>query len=91
VPVVGPTGGVVTTWSGSGSETITKGSEVFSSAVGFHVPVAGKYAITISSASTAVIIAPSLGSAVLGAAPWLILTGVGFSAATVGLVLLIVG
>ena len=36
---------------------------------------------------TAVIIAPSLGGQFSGAAPWLILTGVGFPAAIVGLVL----
>ena len=91
VVVTGPHEEAVATWSASGSETITKSSEIFSNAVGFHVPVSGPYAVTVSSTSpTAVIIGPSLGTQFVEAAPWLILSGVGLPIALVGLVLLII-
>jgi len=91
VKVVGPSGGRVPTWAGNGAETITKNSRTFNSAVGFHAAVAGSYSVTVESARPAsVIIAPSLGSQVVHAAPWLILSGVGMLIAIVGLVLLIV-
>ena len=90
VHVVGPDGRPDTTWSASAAQTITKGSAVYSDAVGFDIPTAGDYSVTVTPSSpTAVIIAPSLGGQFLHAAPWLILTGVGFPAAIVGLVLLI--
>jgi hypothetical protein len=87
VLVFGPEGRRVSSWSARGNETITKGSQIYSNAVGFDVSAPGKYSVTITSVA-AVIIAPSLG-AQLGAAPWIILTGIGFPVALVGLVLLI--
>ena len=90
VLVVSPHGRPISTWSASGNQTITKGSRIYSNAVGFDVPAAGSYSVTITSRSvTAVIIAPSLGGQFLSAAPWLILSGIGFPVATLGLVLLI--
>ncbi len=91
VIVVGPGRASVGTWSADGSETITKGSQVFSNAVGFHVSVPGDYSVTVTSASpTNLIIGPSLGAEVVAAAPWLILPAVGWPVGVVGLVLLIV-
>lgn len=90
VVVVSPDGRPVRTWAASGNETITKGSDSYANAVGFNVPAAGNYSVTISpTRETAVIIAPSLGNQFLAAAPWLIITGVGLPVAIVGLVLLI--
>ena len=89
--VVGPNGSGVPTWTSNGAETITKNSGTYNSAVGFHAPVAGTYSVTVESARpTSVIIAPSLGSQVVHAAPWLILSGAGTLIAIVGLVLLII-
>jgi hypothetical protein len=90
VHVVSTTGQPVGTWSASGNETITKGSQIYSNAVGFDVPAPGDYSVTIASKSPiAVIIAPSLGDQFLAAAPWLILLGIGSPVAIAGLVLLI--
>jgi hypothetical protein len=91
VKVVGPGGSRVPTWRGNGAETITKSSGTYSSAVGFHAAAAGTYSVTVESARpTSVIIAPSLGTQVGHAAPWLILSGAGMIVAIAGLVLLIV-
>jgi len=91
VAVIGPGREPVDTWSASGAERITKGSEIYSNAVGFHVSIPGKYSVSVSSTSpTAVIIGPSLSTQFLAAAPWLILSGVGWPIAIVGLVLLII-
>jgi hypothetical protein len=92
VEVIGPDGSRVPTWSGTGSETITKGSQTYSSAVGFHAAMAGTYSVAVQSTMpTSVIIAPSLGSQVAHAALWLLLSAAGGLIAVVGLVLLIVG
>ena len=91
VVVVGPGHVSVDTWPASGSETITEGSQAFSNAVGFHVSVAGTYSVTVSSTPpTSVIVGPSLGTQFAISAPWLILPGVGWPIAVVGLVLLII-
>ena len=91
VRVTGPGGNRVPTWEGTGSESITKGSQTYRSVVGFNAPEAGTYAVTVqSTAPTSVIIAPSLGSQLARGAPWLLLSGAGAIIAVVGLVLLIV-
>jgi hypothetical protein len=91
VSVMGPGRVSVGTWPADGSETITKGSQIFSNAVGFHASVGGEYTVTVTSPSpTAFIIGPSLGAQFVAAAPWLILPAVGWPIAIVGLVLLIV-
>jgi hypothetical protein len=91
VKVTGPGGNRVPTWQGTGSETITRDSQTFSSVVGFNAPEAGTYSVTVESAApTSVIIAPSLGSQFAHGAPWLILSGLGTLIAVLGLVLLIV-
>jgi hypothetical protein len=90
VVVVGPDGRTLTTRSTNGAETITIDSRIYANAVGFDVPTAGEYSVTITPDSpTAVIIAPSLGNQLLSGAPWLILTLVGFPLAIVGLILVI--
>ncbi len=91
VHVVGPgQGSIPTSWT-SGSATITEGARIFSSVVGFQVSTPGRYSVTVTpSAPTAVIIGPSLGGQFLSAARWLILTGLGFVAGIVGVVLLII-
>jgi hypothetical protein len=90
VHVVGPDGMTEATWLASANETITRGSAIYSNAVGFDVRTAGNYSVTVTPRSpTAIIIAPSLGEKFLHAAPWLILCCVGFPAAIVGLILLI--
>jgi hypothetical protein len=90
VHVVGPDGRPEAIWLASANETITRGSAIYSDAVGFDVPSAGIYSVTVTPRSpTAIIIAPSLGGKFLHAAPWLILSCVGFPTAIVGLVLLI--
>ena len=91
VRVTGPGGHRVPTWEGTGSETITKGSQTYASVVGFNAPAAGTYTVAVqSTAPTSVIIAPSLGSQFARGAPWLPLSGAGAIIAVVGLVLLIV-
>ncbi|MGA2037093.1 MAG: hypothetical protein ABSH04_05865 [Acidimicrobiales bacterium] len=91
VIVIDPDGEHVSTWSGDGSETITKGSWIYSNAVGFHASDPGEYRVQITGiSSSSVIVAPSLGSEFLRAAAWLILVGVGALIVVVGGVLLIV-
>lgn len=90
VHVIGPDGRPDTTWSANAAETITKGSTIYSNAVGFEAPKAGDYSVTLTPSSpTTIIIAPSLGGQFLHAVPWLILTGVGFPVGIAGLILLV--
>jgi hypothetical protein len=78
VVVAGPDGNQVATWAGNGSETITEGSVIYSDAVGFHADTAGTYRLRITqSAPSTVVVAPSLGSQFLRAAPWLAMAGGG--------------
>jgi hypothetical protein len=91
VQVSGPNGIHLGTWSGDGSETITKGSWIYSNAVGFHVSAGGRYTVRITpTLPSTVIVAPSIGSQFVRAAPWLILSGAGGLIAFLGIVLLIV-
>jgi len=89
--VTGPGGTHPGTWSGDGAETITEGSWVYSNTVGFHIALPGSYSVRIGgNTSTSVIVAPSLGSEIVRAAPWLILLGGGVVIAIPGAILLIV-
>ena len=90
VVVMGPNRAPVPTWSGDGSETITEGSAIYASAVGFHATVTGGYEIRINRVTpAALVVAPSLGSAFIRAAPWLLLTGVGVVVGLLGVALLV--
>lgn len=91
VIVRAPDGARTATWATDASESINRGSWSFASSVGFHASRAGKYEVQIARVTpSAVIVAPSLGSAFVRAAKWLILVGVGGPLAVAGLVVLIV-
>ena len=92
VTVTDSRGLTVSTWSGSGSETITRGHLIYSNAVGFHVSKPGDFRVRVQSTSpsTTVIVAPSIGDALLHAIPWLSLVGCGVLIVIVGSILLIV-
>jgi hypothetical protein len=91
VQVRGPDGTRVATWPTGGGETITEGSSSYVNTVGFHAGKPGTYRVHIAAVSpTGVIVAPSLGSQFVRAAPWLIMVGVGGLVAIAGLVVLIV-
>ncbi len=91
VQVRGPDGAPVATFATGPSETITKGSWIYVNTVGFRADTPGNYEVRIAAVSPpAVIVAPSLGSQFVRAAPWLILVGIGGLVGITGLVLLIV-
>ncbi len=91
VRVTGPTGLPVPTWSGDGTETVTRGNALYSDAVGFHVSTAGTYTVRIGAVTPAsVFVAPSIGTLVRRAAGWLAPIGIGILAGLVGLVLFII-
>jgi hypothetical protein len=78
VRVTGPDGNRVATFTGSGAETITIGSAQYADAVGFHASTSGAYLVRIAAVTpSSVVVAPSVGSQFLRAAPWLALAGVG--------------
>ncbi len=91
VAVTGPSGGRVETWRGTGAETIALGSISYGNAVGFHAAVPGRYLVRIAEVHpSSIVVAPSLGDAVLRAAPWLGLAGAGGLLAVAGTAWLIV-
>ncbi len=91
VRVTGPTGAPVGTWSGDGTETVTRGTEPYSNAVGFHVSTAGTYTVRIGAVTPSdVFVAPSIGTLVRRTAGWFYLIGIGFLLGLAGLVLLII-
>jgi hypothetical protein len=92
VVVTGPTQERVPTWSGDGSETITEGSTIYANAVGFHVTSPGLYKVTIGAVSPqSMIVGPSIGGALAGSAPWLLLCLPGLAGVVSGGILLLVG
>jgi len=84
---------VPTESTGDVTETISRGSGVYSAAIKFRTPRAADYDIDIaySGGVPEVIINRTLGDTFRMAVPWLATFGVGSFAATVGLVLLIIG
>lgn len=91
VDVRGPDGARVATFTAEAADTITSGSWIYLDTVGFHARTPGNYEIHISAVSPPnVIIAPSIGSQFVRAAPWLIMVGAGGLVALIGLVVLIV-
>ena len=62
----------------SGSETITLGSSSYQNAVRFHAGTPGDYLVRVGAIQpSSIVVAPSLGSQFLRAAPWLALAGFG--------------
>jgi len=91
VSVTGPSGARVNVWVGDGSETITVGPTSYENAVGFHAVVPGVYRVRVAGViPTSIVVAPSVGSQFLRAAPWLGLAGAGGLLAVGGAVWLIV-
>lgn len=91
VDVRGPDGSRVATFVPGSSDTITKGSWIYFGTVGFHAETPGTYEVHVSDVSPPdMIIAPSIGSQFVRAAPWLIMVAIGELVAVAGLVVLIV-
>ena len=78
VEVTGPSGGRVAVADADGSETITLGSSSYQNAVRFHAGTPGVYLVRVAAVQpSSIVVAPSLGSQFLRAAPWLVLAGAG--------------
>lgn len=84
---------VPTSYPGNLTETINRGSGIYTGAVRFDVPSAGDYDIAIRAQGgiPQAIVTRTLGDTVRGAVPWLLTVAAGVLLATVGLVMLIVG
>ncbi len=90
VQVRGPDSANVATFSTESSDTITRGSWTYLNTVGFHAGISGNYEVRIAAVSPpSVIVAPSVGSQYVRAAPWLILVGLGGLVGVAGLVSLV--
>jgi hypothetical protein len=91
VQVEDPRGAELTTWQGSGLETLTQNGVLYNGAVGFHVPVAGTYTVTIAAAQpSAVLVGPSLGATFQAALPALALAISGGLVMLIGIILLVI-
>jgi hypothetical protein len=91
VRVTSTNGTQLSTWATDSSETITEGSGIYASTVGFHVAAAGKYKVQIAAVTpSSVIVAPSIGSQFVHATQWLVVVGIGGLLTIVGIMLLIV-
>jgi hypothetical protein len=93
VTVVGPTGQRVPTSSpGSVTETLTRGHDIYTAAVGFVVSDPGTYRIQVSAGRpTQVVIGPTFGSGFSRVWGWALGVGVSSLLLVFGLILLIVG
>jgi Protein of unknown function (DUF2510) len=94
VTVIGPSGETLPTESATNvTETITRGSAIYTGAVKFHVSTSGNYDIRVRSdrGIPEAVVTRTLGGAARAAARWLALLALGVLAATAGLALLIVG
>jgi hypothetical protein len=93
VDVTGPDGKRITTSEfGSSSEEMTRGEGMYSGVVRFTTPEAGVYRVRVSAPGSAkVVIAPSFGSGLRAALPWLV-AGFGSAVAFMfGVLVLIIG
>ena len=91
VRVTGPDGRQVTVFQGSGHETLTQGSTLYTNAVGFHASVVGRYEVRVGAVTpSAILVGPTLGSQLVRSAPWLIFSGVGLLLVILGGILAIV-
>jgi len=74
------------------SETLTRGSDVYSGALAFDAPSGGEYDLTFTNTtSTTVVIARSLSDAVRSVAVWFAVGAVGGAVMVGGVIMLIVG
>jgi hypothetical protein len=92
VTITGPDGTALPATFVSDHETITKGSRIYTAALQFHVPTAGRFTIQLNTSGPGVVlIARPLTHTFRALAVPFVLTGFGGAVAVVGLVLLIVG
>ncbi|HET6815827.1 MAG TPA: DUF2510 domain-containing protein [Mycobacteriales bacterium] len=85
---------LTTRYPGGATETITRGSGSYTGAILFDVPASGDYTVDIrpnGAGFPQAVVTRTLGGAARAAAKWIVLLVLGALAATVGLVLLIVG
>jgi hypothetical protein len=84
---------VPTELPGNVTETINRGSGIYTGAVRFHIDSGGDYVITVQAGGgiPQAIVMRTLGDTARAAAGWLVLLFIGGLAAAVGLVMLIVG
>jgi hypothetical protein len=92
VTVLAPTGESLPVRAVGGNETITRGSEIFTSAATFTTPAAGSYDITVSGANGgSYVVARPITETFARQLPWFGLGALAAVVAALGLVLLIVG
>jgi hypothetical protein len=93
VTVFGPDGGqVITSDTGTTTETLTRGKDIYTAAVTFVVPRPGTYRVRVDTRDPIqVIVGPSLGSGFARVWGWMLAGGVSALALVAGLLLLIVG
>jgi hypothetical protein len=92
VTVTGPDGAALETHGpGFGTETLTRGHDIFTAAVYFTAPAPGGYRVQVDGASAQVVIARSMSSGLSGARPDLVAVTGGSVALLIGVVLLVVG
>jgi hypothetical protein len=92
VTVIGPEGeNVPVVGLGNTTETLTRGTLIYTSAAHFTVGADGSYRVTVKAPKpTQVVIGPSLGAGLLAAWPWMLAVGASFLAFVAGIVLVIV-
>jgi hypothetical protein len=92
VSVTGTDGSTVPVSFDSNSETLTRGSDVYTGALEFDVPAAGEYDVAFRNANpTTVVVARSLTDALHGSVKWFATGAFGGLVFLVGIVMLIVG
>jgi hypothetical protein len=90
--IKGSDGSTVAVFADPNSETLTRGSDVYSGALVFNVPADGTYDLTFANpTSTTVVVARSLSDALHGALKWFGVGAFGGMLVVAGVVLLIVG
>lgn len=91
IAVTGPGGGTVAVDPVSGSETITRGGEIFTAEAEFRAPAAGSCQVTIEGDPEGeALVAPELGGQLLGLLPWFLTLGASGLVLLCGLIGLIV-
>ena len=92
VQVTGPNGEPVPVGTlGNVSETITRGSRIYTGAVSFRSRAAGDYIVKVESEPRDVIVARSIGDTFAAIAGWFVVAILGGLVVAIGVVLLIIG